>query len=192
MKKLICYLAALVTLAYSCRRSEVEPFFNGQVLSGSINGKLWQNTNLGIGFLRNCQSSVDLSIFVFNEKGFLRESFAIFKIPIQKGVYPIKPHDLKNIVCIVDSTTTKVQASYSTAMDDGHVIKDFYKILEKSTEKNQLTITRIDTANRYIEGEFDVTFLLERLPNGEKHYADSPDTLRFSRVKFRSSIFRSR
>ena len=93
-----------------------------------------------------------------------------------------------SVSCISDPNKIEVQATYNTNIG-GDAGKDTYIVLESSKEKNSLTITKIDTLNKYMEGEFDVTFLLQRLPNGDKRFPDSIDTIRLSKVKFQSSLF---
>ena len=79
-------------------------------------------------------------------------------------------------------------ATYFTQQDDGDVINDTYSILNSPREKNRLSVTKLDLVKKYIEGEFDATFLLKRDENGNKIYKDSADTLRFRGVKFQASI----
>jgi hypothetical protein len=194
--KYITSLIVIVTfgILQSCKTEEIDPHVSGKVIGGDLNGKPWQNTNFRIGFSGNCTKSISFDIVVYNEKRFKRESFTIKKIPLREGNLEIIRYNFGDLTpnnnCLNDSTlsTNVVEASYNTNQDDGHVIKDFYSVLTNPKEKNKLKVTKLDLQNKYIEGEFDATFLLRRDDNGNKFYKDSADTLRFKSVKFQASI----
>lgn len=184
-------IITLLILLQRCQTLEIDPYYKGVMTEGSINGKPWQNTKLNVASVQKCTKSIDLIIQVFNENKFLRETLGISKIPLREGTFDILAPDFKiNIVCLPDSTLTPTQvtSAYFTSQDDGDVGKDTYLTLKSVREKNKLTITRLDFVNKYIEGEFDATYLLRRNEKGLKNYQDSPDTLRFTKVKFQSSI----
>lgn len=174
----------------SCKTEEIDPNISGKVTEGDLNGKAWQNTNFRIGYSGNCTQNIALNIWVKNDNKFKRESFTIGLIPLRKGLFEIIKYEYSKDKCLNDSTisTKEVMASYFTQQDDGDVIKDTYFVLNNLKEKNKLTITKLDLTNKYIEGEFEATFLLKRDDKGNKIYKDSADTLRFKGVKFQSSI----
>lgn len=174
----------------SCMTEDIDPHVSGKVIGGNLNGLTWQNTNFRIGFSGNCTKSIFLGIWVKNDNKFKRESFSIGKIPLRKDNFEIIKYEYSNDNCLNDSTvnTKVVMATYFTQQDDGDVIKDTYSILNSPREKNRLSVTKLDLVKKYIEGEFDATFLLKRDENGNKIYKDSADTLRFRGVKFQASI----
>ena len=180
----------LIILLQRCKTTEIDPNISGKVTSGSINGQPWENTKFRIGYSGKCTANIFLGILVNNNDGFLRESFYISKIPLREGVFEIIPFKYSNNNCFNDPiiSPNAVDGTYDTAQDDGHVGKDTYFVLNNSKEKNILTVTKLDLPNKYIEGEFDATFLLKRDENGNKIYKDSADTLRFKGVKFQASI----
>jgi len=178
----------------SCKIEEIDPNISGKIIGGHLNEKTWENTNFRIGYSGNCTKSISFDIVVHNEKRYRRESFSIKKIPLREGNLEIVKYNYNDYTnnnnCLNDSTisTKVVESSYYTLQDDGDVIKDTYSVLNSPKEKNKLTITKLDLTNKYIEGEFDATFLLKRDENGNKIYKDSADTLRFKSVKFQASI----
>ena len=174
----------------SCKIEEIDPNISGRVVEGDLNGKAWQNTNFRIGYSGKCTTNIHLGIWVNSGDGFLRESLYVSKIPLREGVFEIIAHEYSNNNCFNDPVTypNAVDGTYDTAQDDGHIGKDTYIIFGNLKEKNKLTITKLDLTNKYIEGEFDATFLLKRDDKGNKIYKDSADTLRFKGVKFQSSI----
>ena len=174
----------------SCKTEEIDPNISGKVIKGDINEKFWGNTNFRIGYSNKCTTNIHLGIWVNDENRFLRESLNISKIPLKIGTFEIIEHKYSNNNCFNDPiiSPNSVDGSYNTSQDDGHVLKDTYLVLNNLKEKNKLTITKLDLTNKYIEGEFDATFLLKRDENGNKIYKDSADTLRFRGVKFQASI----
>ena len=194
------YITAIIIVTLflwiqSCKSEEIDPHVSGKVIAGDLNGQIWQNTNFRIGYSGGCTKSIGLNIWVKNENKFRRESLGISKIPLRETNLEIIKYVYGNntsfdSVCLNDSTifTKEVSATYYTQQDDGDVIKDTYLVLTNPKEKNKLTITKLDLTNQYIEGEFDVTFLLKRDENGNRIYKDSADTLRFKGVKFQASI----
>jgi hypothetical protein len=191
MKYIVTLVITTIFLwTQSCKSEEIDPNVSGKVIEGGLNGKTWQNTNFRIGYSGNCTKSIFLGIWVKNENKFKRESFSIHKIPLRKDNFEIIRYEYSKDNCLDDFTisTKEVMATYFTQQDGGDVIKDTYSVLDNPKEKNRLTITKLDLTNKYIEGEFDATFLLKRDDNGNKFYKDSPDTLRFKGVKFQASI----
>jgi hypothetical protein len=197
--KYIILLAILMTLLFmqSCEKTAVDnfdPHISGKVIAGDLNGKLWQNTNFRIGFSGSCTKSISFDVTVYNEQRFKRESFTIKKIPLRESSFEIIRYNYGDLTannnCLNDSTvnTNVVEAAYYTSQDDGHIGKDLYFVMNSPKEKNKLTVTKLDLQNKYIEGEFEATFLLKRDENGNKFYKDSADTLRFKGVKFQASI----
>ena len=124
-----------------------------------------------------CDKYTFLSSELYNELGYLRQSFELVKIPSVKGKFKIVP--FQNGHC---DESDPVYANLYTWTSDGDVLGDTYNVL--TTENNFVEITSYNPDTKEIKGKFEVTFVLER--RGSNHIL--ADTLRFQNGHFHTKI----
>jgi hypothetical protein len=155
MKKIILFLNIVV---FSCSKNEVDTYRPGSV-SAVKNGVNWiESKNYKISFgegsvLSNerCSEKIHtLSVTKFNEFQERRESLYITNIPLE--IMQKKILNGLDIKC----GSSNVGANYYLLGSDGDAIEGVYLITE--SENNLIKITQIDKKNKFIEGEFELSF----------------------------------
>lgn len=155
MKKIILFLNIVV---FSCSKNEVDTYRPGSLFAIK-NGVNWiESKNYKISFgegsvLSNerCSENIHtLSITKFNEFQERRESLYITNIPLE--IVQKKILNGLDIKC----GSSNVGANYYLLGSDGDAIEGVYLITE--SENNIIKITQIDKKNKFIEGEFELSF----------------------------------
>ncbi len=149
MKKICSVLISLLlTIFFGCSKDD-DSYSWGKVFFKN-NGTYWENKS-EIYAIENqpYQQGIDIIARRYNAAGFNREVFSIYKIPAAVGKVDIVDTGNRDI----DDLTG---ASYTTLIDDGHVIGDFYKLLEAGHE-NYVEIEKIN--GKEIWGTFEVAFV---------------------------------
>lgn len=155
MKKIILFLNIVV---FSCSKNEVDTYRPGSLFAIK-NGVNWiESKNYKISFgegsvLSNerCSENIHtLSITKFNEFQERRESLYITNIPLE--IVQKKILNGLDIKC----GSSNVGANYYLLGSDGDAIEGVYLITE--SENNIIKITQINKKNKFIEGEFELSF----------------------------------
>lgn len=120
-----------------------------------------------------------ISIDLYNNNAFHRESFDFVKVPFTKGKHNITDF---NFQCVVDEPVA--YGSFWTLGNDGDVSQDNYDVLE--TEDNYIVIDFYNTNTQEVKGSFQVTFVINR--RSANNPSSLPDTLRFTNGIFHTKI----
>ncbi|MBP6810757.1 MAG: hypothetical protein KA138_04530 [Saprospiraceae bacterium] len=94
-----------------------------------------------------------LTLFTYTPVGSRRESLSLSLFSSQNpGVYKLLPSGNSLIPSIEEVLT-----AYGTWSSDGDVVEDGYRV-DTTDVKNTLVITKIDLANKRVEGNFHVSY----------------------------------
>lgn len=169
----------------NCKKTVEEPIitpYSGEA-TALKDGEVWTGEPYVI-FLKPHEKLLSVSIHVFNEVGFLRQSLGFYKFPPQTGLYL-----LRNTSTMKEDSL--VGAGYNTLLFDGDVIGGHWDILE--TEDNQLEIEEVNLETGDVRGTFQVTMVLDStIRNLYLEELESPlpyeDTIRFTNGTFFTKI----
>ncbi|MCK5443078.1 MAG: hypothetical protein KAJ23_14415 [Maribacter sp.] len=172
-------LIVLLFIAVGCSKDDSEDgFYNGSA-TALKNGEAWK-AKAFFGESTDNPGKFLLTIDVHNNQGFWRESLGIQKInnvfvAQQVGHY------------LADSSFEGALVSYSTFIDDGDVLGDFYE-LDTIAADNHFQLTRYNSSKGEIEGVFNISYVLTR-DDGEGEVP--PARLEFKEGKFFAKAKRS-
>jgi hypothetical protein len=176
MKK---YLPVFIFLAIiiTCCKKDDDIFYWGEV-SLKWNGDYWMEESK-IRAFENLphHQGINIEMERFNSNGFEREDIFIYKIPLTIGRFDISETKAYEI----DDLTG---ASYTTLLDDGDVIGDFYKLLEDGHD-NFVEIEKIKGDE--IWGTFEVAFVKDLIGSVEGDPM-APDTVIITEGMFHTKI----
>lgn len=179
------YFLLLGLFLINCKKTVEEPIitpYSGEA-TALKDGDVWSGELYAI-FLKPKEELLSVSIEVFNEVGFLRQSLGFYKFPPQTGLYP-----LRNTSTMKEDSL--VGAVYSTLLFDGDVLGGIWYLLE--TEDNQLEIEEVNLETGDVRGTFQVTMVLDStIRNLYLEELESPlpyeDTIRFTNGRFFTKI----
>lgn len=165
MKKIIYFF--LLFLLFSCN-DEFEVDYSDGISTALMNESNWKGQ---IKAFKQDNDNIFISMASFDDYGNRRESFTISNIPYRlvksetfgtiNDEFPVLP------LCI-----------YRRVIDDGDVISETYYLdIEKS---NFVELTKIDSNQNYVEGEFELFFDLF----GDKYMESAPDNVYFTNGSF--------
>ena len=140
------------------------------------NGMPWE-ADLLAGQNLPYNQGIDILIHKFNDRGFKRESFFIFKIPKETGIYYLEDTNPRTI----DSLTG---AAYYTLLDDGGVSGDQFDLLLTDEVTDFIEITEI--TDKEVKGNFQMSFIKDdTYPSADP---TAPDTIIFTGGVFETEI----
>ncbi|MCF0049666.1 hypothetical protein LXM25_06355 [Dyadobacter sp. LJ53] len=163
-------------------------FVNAEVNGSLLWNKTYENAYQGTyaldetnGAPNPCDRSTFLCSELYNENSYLRQSFLLYKFPLQKGRYKILPYEYNKC-----NEKEPVCANFYTWTSDGDVLGDNYKVLTNAN--NFLEIESYDSKTKELKASFEVTFVLES--QGSSHVLK--DTLHFKNGKIHTKIIPKR
>ncbi len=138
-------------------------------VSADLNGSSWDQALIyghNHSTMTLSHPGLALSIDVYGDSGFLRESLFLNQIPCDIG---------KHMLYDVDPNLSDLpRAWYSTILADGDVVGDSFYVLE--TADNFIDITSLDKSE--VIAKFQISFLRDATRG--KSNAGIPDTIRFT------------
>ena len=134
----------------------------------------WKASGFGGELVANGDTFYVLSLATFSEADELRERLVLSYMPTATGTYSIAANHQNQYVT----------ASYVTLTDGGDITEDFYNL--DKTAVNEITINKIDTLEKIIEGVFTINMQIDDPAN--KINEINPDDVIFSNVAFSVTI----
>jgi hypothetical protein len=174
MKKIRGFLISLIIFSACHKTENITP---QNELSALKNGKNWVNNNsfkvlggrsylLGDSCSLTSDSTIDMSLIIYNLDGEMREFVGLSRILPTKGEITLNGYPkCSNVI------------SYFTSVGDGDIISASYSLTKMGN--NKLTIDNYEKSTNIINGRFSATFVKVRGVSYE------PDT-----VKFTNGIFK--
>ena len=159
------FLCLILFALFSCNK-ENEDLFIGKA-KGFQNGKKWKSEIL-IDANLNTKDSIAFFFYVYDKPFYLREQLHIQNIPLREGTYQVFESD--------NNTTNNLPTAKFFYLDYD-VIEEVYNI-EQEVPNNRLVIRELDEEERFISGEFNLSFISIR------QNSTRPDRVDFENVEF--------
>jgi hypothetical protein len=166
MKKIILFLSIILLFIIGCKPDEVEVKLG---MSGLKNGSKWEANFFSVS---ETIDTINISAMTTNNLDEPRETLSILNIPLITGRYVIAQ-------CWLCDTSATV-GKHFTLIECGDVLDGVFDVCE--TENNFIEITELDKINKYISGNFQITFIQDTVSKPYKPHL--PDTIRFTNVVF--------
>ena len=177
MKRIYLFLSLLIiTGLYSCEEELPPSIFSNGNANATRNGLDW-NAGVFLGITPNFENRWGISIVRFNEFGIKRESLGFDKLKNVKTKQEIFTVSLTELT--FNTSPDSADVFYTTVIDDGDVIGDFYEVVREGNE-NWLQIDEI--VNGRVRGRFELHLKLS--PNNPSLEIDAEPTIDFVNASF--------
>ena len=180
MRKIIVVLG-IVGSILACRTEENLPpepglydYYPGKA-AALKNGQQW-TAIAGVGRVVSGEDLFFLRLGVFTEYEENREVLFVENIPLVIQDNPIHEE-------YISHNRAWVQGTFHTLIADGDVLDKSYRVLGDSS---YITVTAYDPVTKMIEGEFEITFIIDE--RWDKPTYTSADTLRFRQGRFKVPV----
>lgn len=131
-------------------------------------------------YLNGFPDYLEVDASTYTEEEYLRESLWFIWLPIRTGTFEIRTYDQTDTL-----QYQSVRANYATSTADGDASEDYYQV-DTTAMDNFITLTRVDTIAKEVEGYFTCSFEIATF--GGKRNPLNPDRLKFSYGRFKVKI----